>query len=89
MLNRPAKIATTGAALAVTSFGAGLLHNAIPGILWQFATTLLIVLFWAFCCVLMVAYYLVVFTLFLMINPATFWIFALIVIRYFQKRVRA
>lgn len=89
MLDRPATIATNGAALAVISFGAGLFYNVIPAVLWQFATALLMVLFWASCSLLMLAYYLVIFSLFLMINPVTFWIFALIVIRHFQKRANA
>lgn len=89
MLNRPATIATSGAALVVTSFFAGFFYQTIPSVLWQFALGMLMVIIWAFCCLLMLAYYLAIFSLFVLINPVTFWIFALVVIRNFQKRVHA
>jgi hypothetical protein len=60
MLNRPAKIATTGAALAVTSFGAGLFYNIWPSLFVSFLTGVGFALLVAVSSVLLVAYYAVV-----------------------------
>lgn len=63
MLNRPAKVATTGAALAVTSFGVGLLHDILPTFFWNFATAVGATLLIAICGTLLVAYYVATMTL--------------------------
>lgn len=94
MLNRPTRIATTGAALAVSSFGVGLFYESLPLLLWNTATAIALVIFAGICTAFMFAY--AVFTIimvavvFAVMNPLGILIFlSFIVCRRVRNKLRS
>lgn len=94
MLNRPATIATSGAALALTSLGVGLFHNILPALFVNFLTSIGFLLLVSIGSALLMIYYaavlLIIAAICLLCNPLSLFVgLSILLLTRIRKRLRA